>query len=332
MNYFKSVVKSLVSELWKWSFQDYFGSIQKIRRHMQDRHMQNKGEPTLEESINVIKERWPYIKTNSDSQPLFIFASGWRSGSTLLQRLLVSSGKIIIWGEPYEPNELIQNLAMPLRGITNEFPNSSWFISDKSKDIHRLSQRYIANLYPEIDCLINSQINFLLNLFEKYALEKGFSRWGLKAVRLDIDHAIYLNWLFPKSKFIFLYRNPYNAYNSFKGNYWYKKYPGQPVYTAKQFGQNWKNLITGYLNGHKKINSLLLSYEDICSDKFDFEQLSEFCNLDIDKSIIERKMDSTATKSAYKNQTKELINSREINILKKVVEPIASELGYDKLL
>ena len=31
--------------------------------------------------------------------PIFIFSAGWRSGSTLLQRMVTASGKALIWGE-----------------------------------------------------------------------------------------------------------------------------------------------------------------------------------------------------------------------------------------
>jgi hypothetical protein len=42
----------------------------------------------LEAGLAVIKERWPELQNTCTDDPVFIFAAGWRSGSTLLQRLL----------------------------------------------------------------------------------------------------------------------------------------------------------------------------------------------------------------------------------------------------
>ena len=36
---------------------------------------------------------------NDSYSPIFIFTTGWRTGSTLLQRLITSSGETLIWGE-----------------------------------------------------------------------------------------------------------------------------------------------------------------------------------------------------------------------------------------
>ena len=33
-------------------------------------------------------------------EPVFLFSAGWRSGSTLLQRLIMSDASIFVWGEP----------------------------------------------------------------------------------------------------------------------------------------------------------------------------------------------------------------------------------------
>ncbi len=46
-----------------------------------------------------------------DESPIFIFSSGWRAGSTYLQRLVMSSGKVLIWGEPFDKSDLIQSLS-----------------------------------------------------------------------------------------------------------------------------------------------------------------------------------------------------------------------------
>lgn len=187
---------------------------------------------TIEVAIDIISKKYPNVKSSCLSEPIFILSAGWRSGSTLLQRLLMSSNEIIIWGEPYGHSGVIDYLSSSLKAITNNYPDTSWFINemlDDKQPVSSLSEKWIANLYPEIENLIAAHAAFFIQLFEIPVINRGVSRWGIKEVRLSIDHAIYLNWLFPRAKFIFLYRNPYHCYASYRGFYWYNQYPSDPI-------------------------------------------------------------------------------------------------------
>ncbi|WP_293335475.1 sulfotransferase [Microcoleus sp. CAWBG58] len=278
--------------------------------------------PTIEAALKNFSVRWPNIKSNCDSSPVFIFSAGWRSGSTLLQRLVMSSGSIIVWGEPYGRAGLIDHLSSPLKSITDTYPAAEWFIDEVLSDsapLSNLAGEWIANLYPDINYLLESHIAFLVNHFEKPAKARGILRWGLKEVRLTIDHAIYLKWLFPNAKFLFLYRNPYNAYASFQGFYWYKKWPNEPVYTPEQFGLHWKNLLQGYIADSHKVNGMLIKYEDLCNENFDFTELENYLELKLNKTTIEKVIYSTKRQAL----------PEELRLLNSVVNPLARELGYE---
>jgi hypothetical protein len=149
---------------------------------------------TIESALDILSKRYPDAKSLCCSDPVFVLSAGWRSGSTLLQRLLMSSNQIIIWGKPYGHSGMINYLASSLKAITNNYPDSSWFIDrllDDDQSISSLSDKWIANLYPEIDHLIAAHVSFFTNHFEVPARNRGISRWGIKEVRLTIDHAIY---------------------------------------------------------------------------------------------------------------------------------------------
>jgi len=295
------------------------GSAAARRRHQEDLQKTL----NLEEGINNLAERWPDIKSYCDANPVFIFSAGWRSGSTLLQRLLMSSGNIIIWGEPYSEAGLIDYLSSPIKTIRAEYPWFASFLEDDTINDSDLVHKHIANLYPNMHYLMAAHISFFETFFEKSAKDRGFGRWGIKEVRLEIEHAIYLNWLFPKAKFIFLYRNPYEAYNSYRKFYWYNRYPDDPVYTPKRFGLHWKSLLEGYLRGYQKVSSILIKYEDLCQDDFDFKALGEFVDLKIDKNVLKTQVGSSIKWKADK------IPIAERRILQRVVEPLASKLGYE---
>ena len=57
---------------------------------------------------------------DSNAQPIFIFAAIWRSGSTLLQRLLCSDPSLILWGEPYTDTDLLPRLARGAKALLQE--------------------------------------------------------------------------------------------------------------------------------------------------------------------------------------------------------------------
>ncbi len=55
---------------------------------------------TIKKGIAAIQKRWPNLENEEDERPIFILSAGWRSGSTLIQRLIMSKERILIWGEP----------------------------------------------------------------------------------------------------------------------------------------------------------------------------------------------------------------------------------------
>ena len=291
--------------------------------------------PSLEEAINIFSQRWPNVKSNSDAEPIFIFSAGWRSGSTLLQRLISSSGDIIIWGEPYGHTGIIEHLSQPIRSVTSNYPCNNFFISDiygNNESLSSLSEKWIANLNPDVNYLLKSQISFMTELFENPAKDQGATRWGIKEVRLTIDHAIYLNWLFPKAKFLFLYRNPYDAYVSYQQrgkyvvwpyDYWYNKWPYEPINTPHSFGLHWKNLLAGYLSGYQKVKGMLIKYEDLCDGNLDFDALEKLVNLKLDKSLLQVKIKGNNQENSYQ------ITENHLLALKETVEPLASKVGYE---
>lgn len=278
---------------------------------------------SIESGINNLTTRYPDLRSSCLSEPVFILSAGWRSGSTLLQRLLMSSEQIIIWGEPYGHSGMIDNLASSLKAITSDYPNSSWFINimlDERKPLSTLSNEWIANLYPEVTALLNAHVAFFKQLFEAPAISRGVYRWGIKEVRLTIDHAIYLSWLFPKAKFLFLYRNPYDSYVSYRGFYWYKQYPNDPICTPQKFGNHWKELVEGFIKDFSKVNGLLLRYEDLCSEAFSLQELEDFLHLKLDSKTLGNVLYSTKT---------DVLSDQEVKVLAESVNPLAFHLGYE---
>lgn len=282
---------------------------------------------TIESGLSAIRMRWPELRSTSQSVPVFIFSAGWRSGSTFLQRWLMTDKSLMVWGEPYRHAGLIESLARPVAAFTENWPKNEYFL-DRHGPGEDLSNAWIANLYPGLIDFMSAHISYLERLFLDPALALGRSRWGLKAVTLGTDHACYLKWLFPEAKFLFIYRDPYAAYGSYrKFGGWYKSWPAEPVFTATRYGALWRELATDYVQNFHKVDGLLLPYEGLATRETR-ERLEHYLGVPlVEASSVARISDAPQT--AVRNQAHpHWIPKLELILLKRQVEPLGAKLGY----
>jgi hypothetical protein len=307
---------------WLWEtigIKLYYRSLKKTI-HQQEYY----AEPlNIVQGIDCIKLRFPEINKQEiqeiNEKPIFVFSAGMRSGSTWIQRLMMSSSETLIWGEPYARSSIIQNMAKQVEAFSREFPRKDFIYN---QEVENISNQWVANLYPDVKFFQQSHRLLFINLFAIPARQAGAKRWGLKEVRLTGDHAVYLQWLFPESKFIFLIRNPYHAYQSYK----VFTYLSEQQMTTENFGYIWRNLSASYVMYHEKINAKLLKYEDVVKSNFDLQELASYLEIDlIDPNQLKRIANKNDSPQIDEN-TK--ITTSEINILKNIVNPLAKKLGY----
>lgn len=188
--------------------------------------------------LATIDRRWPGCGGRSADAPVFILSAGWRSGSTLVQRLMMTADNVMTWGEPWHQGNLIDSLMDQLRAATVDWPPEEWIIGD---NVTALENQWVANLFPPMRALIDAHYAYFDTLFAKPAHALGKPRWGLKEVRFGSDHAAYLRWLYPKAKIILLYRNPYDAYASYRQviDHAYLTWPDAPILTPGAYAALW---------------------------------------------------------------------------------------------
>ncbi len=119
-------------------------------------------------------------------RPIFVFSAGWRTGSTLVQRILCSHPDIHIWGENHGVVGLLQQAYEEIAGLrslaaqhTTEFEKHG-------------SNGWLAMMNPPPSCFCDG-IRALLELYLRQpALQLGAARWGFKEVRHGIGTARFL--------------------------------------------------------------------------------------------------------------------------------------------
>ena len=124
----------------------------------------------------------------------------------------MSDSRVLIWGEPYDECGMIQLLANATMPFRADWPPGEYFYDGRPP--HELSGDWIANLFPALEDFRNGHRALFNRMFAEPARRAGVSRWGIKEVRLGIEHGLYLRWLYPKARFLVLYRNPLDAYRS----------------------------------------------------------------------------------------------------------------------
>lgn len=281
-------------------------------------------EHTVEAALGVIRTRWPELRSTETCEPIFILAAGWRSGSTFLQRLIMSGEEAFMWGEPYRHAALVDSLASQVKAFTDGWPIDTFFVDSHSQGA-ALNSTWIANLYPSMADFLAAHVAYFERLFAHPVQASRRGRWGVKEIGLTVDHACYLRWLFPKARFLFLYRNPYDAYRSYRRwRNWYRSWPDRPVFTPGSFGTYWSELTGDFIANHQKVNGLLVRYEELRTAETR-KKLEAYLGMPlVDPASLPR---IDGLRKDRRNDSRK-VPRFEWFLLRRRVEPLASRLGY----
>lgn len=287
--------------------------------------------PGIPEAISRFEQRWPEtIGEVSKEAPIFVLASSWRAGSTALQRLVMSGGDAIIWGEPYRNHNLVQRLAVSLRSLSENNPSER-----ELNLIHRdqpLSELWIATFSPSPQHLKAAHRVFLETLLAQPAGELGYRRWGLKEVRLGGQHIAYLRWLFPSARFLLLHRSPYDAYRSYRVfETWYSEWPQRPVLSARDFGRHWACTTRGFLRAAREFpdDVRLLSHADLSNlGERLITEIAGFLGLELRPEALHSVV-TGRDRSREEYRPPPSVPRPELRALARIVDDVASPLGYN---
>jgi hypothetical protein len=220
-------------------------------------------------------------------RPVFLLGVGWRTGSTLLQRVLMTDQRLLLWGEPYGPMGLIPRMTESLAQLSRYRPGHRYFLKNRDAEREEFSTSWIANLYPDVWELRASLQALVVEWLAKPAIRAGYSRWGLKEVRLTSLDASFLWWLFPNAQFVVVARHPVDVYRSLLGRgRLYYQWPDRFLehFDPVAFGRHWAHVALGWAQPPKAMPVTLLKHEDVTAGRLDTERLGRHLGLNLDPS------------------------------------------------
>lgn len=224
---------------------------------------------------------------NEIESPIFVLSTGLRSGSTLLQRILVTDPQLLLWGEPLgEITPLPEIVQMIVRiskyqGLKDRFAQETLSTSS-------MVTSWIALLYPPAEDFRLGLRQFFDRWLGEPARQRGFPRWGFKEVRLGATEASLLHWLYPRGKFVILSRNPYDCYRSLSDSGWHHVYYSRPhvrVDSAAGFARHWNRLACSWSELPPGFPAIHIRYEDIVQGRVDFRRLESWLGLKLQEQL-----------------------------------------------
>lgn len=273
----------------------------------------------MREVLAAVRARHEGPAETPADEPLFLLSAGWRSGSTLVQRLVNSGGAYFIWGEPYSRADLVPRLADSLRPITAAWPMPADVLREAADG---LGDRWTANLHPGLEAVLEGHRALLRTICAPPPGAPAGAGWGFKEVRLSAEHALYLHLLFPRARFVFLVRDPLDAYASYKSwRSWYIRWPEGQVRTAWSYAGLWAELAGGFPAAAAAVGGIVVRYEDLAPGGTAIAALEERLAMPFDEEVLTRRISGSGGGPAR-------LSGLERWILGRRTAPVAERLGY----
>jgi hypothetical protein len=240
----------------------------------------------LEEALALLDAATIEPQPLADDDPVFVAGLGWRTGSTLVQRALMTDPNILVWGEPMDRLLLLDRLTEPLLSVTREWPADSHWISHRP-GVDRVRD-WVAMLSPDAGHLRAAYRAFLDAWLAAPARTQGFARWGAKEVRWSGVHAVMLRWLYPHCSFALIVRHPVSAYLSlrragFEPPEWghLVRWPDRWIITLDDYAQFWNALALTWGAVADKLGAHWLRYEDLVEGRADLNAIGAAIGLSL---------------------------------------------------
>ncbi len=250
--------------------------------------------------------------------PIFLLAASWRTGSTLLQRLVTAVDGVLIWGE----GSFFHHFAHVFRQVNEHF--------ERVKDNYELLRsgkphlEWIPVLSPPPDDVRAGFRAFMDRVYAEPTARLGFRRWGAKEVREDaVAAAQIMASIYPRARFVFLVRDPFATLASVQKADFFHNFKG-----SEDFIRYWNDNANDFIDPEKVrgLDHILMRYEDLILDTEEdhpqVKRLMDFLDLEAGPAVFE-----ALRKKAGQSDRKPL-SDEDAAMVARVTERARGALGY----
>jgi hypothetical protein len=256
---------------------------------------------TLAFCMTDIARRWPSIG-DMDDGPIFVFAGGWGSAEREFARRLTRPMADESALDPALVGALASQLARTAHVLTaNRGPGA---LPLSSHDEKRLT------------ALARAQAMFLRNVGRSQMSDGRSVAWGMRSTGLTGDYALYFKVLFPRAKFLFLHRNPLDAFAAALEGLEASAAAARDQSWVESFADAWCRLIASFKLWQPEVDGILIDYDAATAPK----------PAKLEAYLGER-LSPPAPDDRPKNSSIEL-RADEIQLLADRTGDIAASLGY----
>jgi len=221
--------------------------------------------------------------------PIFITAPTARNGVTLLQRLLNSSGRCVVYGENVtltctlpqicqSESDTHRRLGEALRASRERFlrEGPEYWSSDLWPDHERFMLLMFGSFFRAIEH------------YEEQAAADGFERWGIKNPMRSPEMIQRLRVLLPRARFLFIHRDPIETARSAKARRFVRD-----AEDVREWARQWLTHTETVL-ADRRPDTLVVPYAALLADPENWiARLERFAGVaGIDRRVLETKINS----------------------------------------
>lgn len=263
------------------------------------------------------------------SKPIFIFSAGWRSGSTMLQRMLTATGEVLIWGEPGGAINCIVEAIERYKQMLGDGDTryEFGFGGNGGKQLEEFNasgqngvHNWIACMNPPESKLMDALKNMLDLYYGKTAEDLCFNRWGFKEVQSGKNVARSLLEIYPNAKIIFLIRNPIDCLLSIKRRNWMDNVNSRGA--LKYYAVHWRKMAEDY---RQASFGKIIYYEELVSSKSVLKSMLDYLEIE---NIPDGFLDSS--RADWKAENNLDLTRYELWYLLRIVGREMKQHGYSK--
>ena len=224
-------------------------------------------------------------------RPIFVLAPSARNGITLMQRLLNSTRKIIVYGEDGYFMQYIPDAISSSFADLQKFEETNRMVREVF--LKQTTEFWTSNLQVDGIHYLQVRLNHLFDIalyYQQFSESCGFDRWGIKQPLANPVPFELLLQLFRNAQIIFLYRNLFDVARSAKARKWMNS-RDDCINLANQWQQNLVPIL-----GANFDRTLILRYESFIADPDPhIDRIEKFTGLEgIDRTVMSLKINTFA--------------------------------------